>query len=412
MEKNSVLRLITMLVLLFATCTAYAVERIALPKTGLTPDEVALIINDDDPLSQQIGDYYRQARDIPIANVVRVRFPAGRNALTAEQFHSLKATIDERTPKQVQAYAVAWAAPYRVDCMSLTSALAFGFDEKYCAQQCAPTEPSPYFNSTSRYPFGDYRMRPAMMLAGTTFEQVKALIDRGIRSDRSFPNGRIYLLSTSDKARNSRAAGFAHMAQEMNNVLPVQILEADFITGHNDVLGYFTGSAEVARLDTLGFQPGALADHLTSAGGMLTDSHQMSSLRWLEAGATASYGAVVEPCNFPQKFPAPGVMMFHYTLGATAIEAYWKSVAWPGQGVFVGEPLAKPFAPLLREQSADIYELKLFSPRADRLRIEKSASAAGPFKPLPQQQAIQRGANTFVFRLTKPHRGYLRLLWD
>jgi xylose isomerase len=25
------------------------------------------------------------------------------------------------------------------------------------------------------------------------------------------------------------------------------------------------------------------------------------------------------------------------------IEAYWKSVAWPGQGLFVGEPLARPW---------------------------------------------------------------------
>ena len=41
--------------------------------------------------------------------------------------------------------------------------------------------------------------------------------------------------------------------------------------------------------------PGALADHLTSSGGMLTDSGQMSALRWLEAGATGSYGTVIEP---------------------------------------------------------------------------------------------------------------------
>ena len=26
------------------------------------------------------------------------------------------------------------------------------------------------------------------------------------------------------------------------------------------------------------------------------------------------------------------------------LEAYWRSVAWPAQGVFVGEPLEAPFA--------------------------------------------------------------------
>jgi hypothetical protein len=39
---------------------------------------------------------------------------------------------------------------------------------------------------------------------------------------------------------------------------------------------------------------------------------QMSSLRWLEAGATASYGTVSEPCNHWQKFPHPSVLLRHY----------------------------------------------------------------------------------------------------
>ena len=70
----------------------------------------------------------------------------------------------------------------------------------------------------------------------------------------------------------------------------------------------------------------------------------MSILGWIEAGATGSFGAVTEPCNFPQKFPDPALAMMYYLNGETLIEAYWKSVRRPGQGVFVGEPLAKPFA--------------------------------------------------------------------
>jgi len=76
---------------------------------------------------------------------------------------------------------------------------------------------------------------------------------------------------------------------------------------------------------------------------MLTDSGQMSALRWLETGATGSYGAVVEPCNLLQKFPHPAIVAGHYLRGETLIEAYWKSVLMPGQGIFVGEPLAAPF---------------------------------------------------------------------
>lgn len=70
----------------------------------------------------------------------------------------------------------------------------------------------------------------------------------------------------------------------------------------------------------------------------------MSSLRWLEAGATGSYGTVIEPCNFTEKFPNPRLLMAYYLRGASLIEAYWKSVAWPGEGLFIGEPLAAPFS--------------------------------------------------------------------
>ena len=36
--------------------------------------------------------------------------------------------------------------------------------------------------------------------------------------------------------------------------------------------------------------------------------------------------------------------MSHYLVGETLVEAYWKSVKWPTQGLFIGEPLAKPYA--------------------------------------------------------------------
>jgi hypothetical protein len=69
----------------------------------------------------------------------------------------------------------------------------------------------------------------------------------------------------------------------------------------------------------------------------------MSALRWLEAGATGSYGTVVEPCSFPAKFSDPGLLLTYYRRGDTLIESYWRSVAMPGQGVFIGEPLARPW---------------------------------------------------------------------
>jgi hypothetical protein len=103
--------------------------------------------------------------------------------------------------------------------------------------------------------------------------------------------------------------------------------------------------------------------------------------------------------------------MLHYASGATAIEAYWKSVAWPGEGVFIGEPLASPFAPSLAEPAPGKYELRLHSARDRKLQFEHSASPMGPFRRLPQGLPIKRGANRLRFTLPETMDGYIRLNW-
>ena len=315
-----------------------------LPAKALDHTQLAVIINTWDPLSVQIGEYYAGQRRLLFQNIIRVGFPPGTTTLTSKQFAALKAWVDEKTLPGVQAYALTWVAPYRVDCMSITSAFAFGFDPAFCAEGCKLTRPSPYFNSPVGLPFTQLGIRPTMSIAATSFERAKELIDRGVESDETFPTGTAYLLSTSDKGRDVRSASYRAAEALFGRRIRVRWLEQDTLTYRTDVLFYFTGEANVQGLKTLHFVPGAIADHLTSFGGDLTaDSGQMSALRWLEAGATGSYGAVVEPCNFLQKFPNPVIAIGRYLQGETLIEAYWKSVAMPGQGVFIGEPLASPF---------------------------------------------------------------------
>jgi len=313
------------------------------PAYSLDRGQLAIVVNTLDPLSLRIGDYYASRRGISFQNLIKVHFRPDTSALTREEFADVKAQVDRQVLPSVQAFALTWAAPYRVECMSITSAFAFGFDTQLCAEGCKRTRPSPYFDSPSSLPFTDLGIRPAMSIAALTFDRAKALIDRGIRADGSFPRGTAYLLSTSDKARNVRSVWYPSIAQMFGSRLDVRVLGQDALRDRNDVLFYFTGKAEVSGLESLHFVPGAVADHLTSTAGMLTDSRQMSALRWLEAGATGSYGTVVEPCAVLEKFPHPAVLMAHYLGGDTLIEAYWKSVDMPGQGIFVGEPLAAPF---------------------------------------------------------------------
>jgi uncharacterized protein (TIGR03790 family) len=308
--------------------------------------EIAVIVNDRDKLSVETGKYYQAKRDIPSGQVIHLRFNPDVISLSEAQFKVLKNQVDRKTPAHVQGYVLTWLLPFRVDCQSITTAFAAGFDRAFCAKDCKETRHNPYFNSISSKPFTDFGWRPTMVLVGKNFAEVKELIDRGAAADFTNPKGSAYLLKTTDAARSSRAVLFPEVAKRFNPVFPSNYLEANFIENRNDVMFYFTGLTHVQRIKENKFLPGAIADHLTSSGGVFSGSDQMSILEWLQAGVTGSYGAVVEPCNFPDKFSNPGTLMDYYLRGNTLIEAYWKSVAEPGQGIFVGEPLAKPFAKL------------------------------------------------------------------
>src|SRR5690606_25219508 len=244
-----------------------------------------------------------------------------------------------------------WTPPHRVACRSSPSAFSAGFALGFCGG-CAATLPSPYFNSSSFHPFDDHGIRPTMMLAGATAEDVFALIDRGLLADGAVhPSGHGYLIRTTDVARSVRYPDFLAVPGNWDHQggLAMTYVDnadgsgSDVISGADDVMFYFTGLATVPDIETNSYRPGAIADHLTSFGGQVPTSGQMSAVAWLEAGATASFGTVVEPCNHIQKFPQASVAIEHYFRGETLIEAYTKSVQWPGQGLFVGDPLARPW---------------------------------------------------------------------
>jgi uncharacterized protein (TIGR03790 family) len=320
------------------------------PPSELHAADLAVVINVDDRLSAAIGDYYIAQRKIPPGNVARVRFDPSRDELPAAEFAEIKTKVESQLSQHIQAYALTWARPYRVGCMSITSAFTFGVDPKYCASSCSVTKLNPYFNAPSSRPYDDLHMRPTMALAANDFTTAKKLIDRGVESDSTFPKGTAYLVTTNDVARNARTVEYAQAAADSGLHAPdssfhVERVDGPSLKSRPDVLFYFIGAEAVPDLTSNRFLPGAIADHLTSFGGMLTNSSQMSSLRWIEAGATGSYGTVVEPCAFPDKFPDVRVLIRRYLAGETLIEAYWKSVPMPGQGIFIGEPLAAPFRP-------------------------------------------------------------------
>jgi uncharacterized protein (TIGR03790 family) len=335
---------------------------LTLPASGLAPADLAVIVAEGDALSETVGAAYVAARGVPATNLIRVKVDTANPAISAADFALLKTDIDARlaaVAPGVQATLLTWAAPSRVVgacAMSITSAMALGYDTRYCnprptTDPCAATGASPLYDSESRRPQADLQVRPSMLLGATTLAGAQALIQRGVGADATRPAGDGWLVRTTDADRSARWADFAALPAAWSGVLALHHVDnsagaagADSLSGKTGVLFYLTGLRSVDSLETLQFRPGALADTLTSTGGVLPGgAGQMPITAWLDAGATASYGTVEEPCNFQQKFSRASVLIDHYWRGATAIEAYWKAVQWPGQGLFIGEPLAQPF---------------------------------------------------------------------
>ena len=122
--------------------------------------------------------------------------------------------------------------------------------------------------------------------------------------------------------------------------------------------------------------------YLKRRGGSVVVTSSVNGTRiFSNAGATGSYGTVVEPCNYPAKFPSSTVAASHYFRGATLVEAYWKSVAWPGEGLFVGEPLARPWggAEIEFDGSTLVLRTTLLAPGVE-YEVQAGESVDGPWQ--------------------------------
>ena len=180
------------------------------------------------------------------------------------------------------------------------------------------------------------------------------------------------------------------------------------------VLMYLTGRERVDGLSTLEFVPGALADHLTSFGGMLDNPHgQMSALAWIDAGATATYGTTSEPCAHLQKFRIRKPCCCSMP-GASAIEAYWKS-AMAQQGLSLASrwphPLRVERGPWQAIAHEGLLGFSVTGPIAPELQSTISSMASAT--------AVHAGCGSWLFgffsrvnciQLRAPGRNALRLV--
>jgi uncharacterized protein (TIGR03790 family) len=365
---------------------------------------VVIVVNQASSNSVQLGNYYREQREIPPQNLVRINWTGGNAVWTRSQFESAlvmplqSALVTRGLTNQIDFVVLSMDIPYRVTetngLNSTTAALFYGFKTNDPAPNLSvPDSCSLPPASTSAYAGSEDLFRNVApgtnpgtylvtMMTASNLDLAKQLVNQGTFSDATFPTQTVWLAKSSDVFRNIRYQTFdnAIFNARLRDNYSLARTNSDSPLGQTNLLGYENGLYQFSILSNV-FVPGAMADSLTSYGGIIFEPIDHTTLlSFLQAGASGAYGTVVEPCNYLEKFPDPQ-NYFYQARGFSLAECYYQSLTNPYQGLIVGEPLAAPFALPAIGAWNDLSSNALLSGTTN---LSLQFSAADPRRPVQQ----------------------------
>jgi hypothetical protein len=181
---------------------------------------------------------------------------------------------------------------------------------------------------------------------GNSLDEILRYLQRSATADGTHPKKTIYLVRNDDVRSKVRHDLFPTVVRELARLgVAAEILEGTVPLNKKDVQGLVMGTAAFDwKASGSAILPGAICEHFTSFGGVMTAGAEQTPLsEFLRYGAAGSSGTVTEPYSVHYKFPSPMIQV-HYTRGCTLAEAFYQSVNGPYQLLIVGDPLCRPWA--------------------------------------------------------------------
>lgn len=180
---------------------------------------------------------------------------------------------------------------------------------------------------------------------GTSVDEALAHLRRAVAADGTRPSGTIYFERNGDVRSTTREWAFRNAARQLEMLGVKSIIEDGVLPKDRaDVVGAVIGIADFDWSKSGSTMlPGAIVEHLTSFGGVMTKGAGQTPLtEFLKHGAAGSSGTVTEPFAIQAKFPSP-FMHCHYASGCTLAESFYQAVTGPYQLLIVGDPLCQPW---------------------------------------------------------------------
>lgn len=340
------------------------------PVTGY--NDVLVVMNLDNPESQEVGEYFAAQRNIPVENLIYINATTSEEINDAE-FQNIRSQIENHLKvndltEKINYIVTTKGVPLKVKRGDFNSsgqpasaldsehksasvdselALIYSQDSQYIGN--SESLGSRYYLAEGHFAKTKYDMYLVTRLDGYTVADVRALIDRAknpvLSTSGQFvldqdPGWTLNLnnqLATASKSLTGR--GF-------NALLD---MTEKFLTGQQNVIGYaswgsndkhFASSSEYAKPKNT-WAPGAIAETYVSTSGrtfrkpVIYGQSLIADL--IEEGITGAKGYVYEP--YSSAMTDVSVLFDRYTRGYNLAESFYISspfVSW--MGVVIGDP--------------------------------------------------------------------------
>lgn len=366
--------------LLSALCIPTAILTVS--ASALGPHEIVVLVNANSGDSMHVANHFINLRRVPPQNVVYLSLPdtvlEPGASISRADFTNLIWEPANRIIRQrgIEDHVLAWvysagfpvriAGPPGLSIQGLTflrnkvpdaKDVQMGtYRSRIFAGPDAPRGERGPSMSLENFTLilGDEYPLPSMMLGvagsrGNEPQRIVECIGIGAGSDHQRMTGTVFFVVGKDVRSTCREWQYGESQRELN-ALGIESAVVTQVPANARIAGLMMGSPSVPASTFSGpvtYAPGAMCEHLTSAAAIFDDPNQTKLTHWIQHGATASAGTVIEPYALWVKFPSARFYA-HLASGCTMLESFFLSIRCPLQTLLVGEPLAQPGAPALQ----------------------------------------------------------------
>ena len=333
--------------------------------------DVLVIINSNSQISEQVGTYFTNARNIPPKNIIRINAPTTEE-ISPSEFNNLRLQIENyiinnNLQNSTNYIVTTKGVPLKVKpvndscfspssgCASVESELTLILGPYNSSIGGNRFVFSPYYYQNAHFSRATYGIYLVTRLDGYTFDNIKAMIDK-VAQPIMITNSARFVFD-QDPDWNSNLPILNNAMASASTILTNKgynsLLNTDsvYVTNQTDVIGYVSWGSNDHYVNNYTqyakphntWHPGAIVETYVSTSGRTfawPPSYGQSLIADLiEEGVSGAKGYVYEPYSFAMAIVS--VLFDRYTSDYNLAESFYmssRSLSW--MDVVIGDPKA------------------------------------------------------------------------